>query len=568
MLRFIRLFFALLLSQVLLGFFGILLLFAFLAAFQGAPLVESGTLLWVPLKGEIIEYPTLPTVPFVRHKPLSQAAILESLDHAARDDRVRAVLLDIDHPWIGWGKAAELHEAILRVRSEGKPVVAVAPELDELGLYVASACDSIFLSPAGRLYLNGIGIGPMYYKGALDKLEINPNYSRIGDFKSATEPYTRAGMTPEAREQFGWLMDGLWGEFLDTVRNSRNVGRAEFEGALAQGVLLADEAVEHGFVDAVRYREGVVTRFVDDLNDSKMLMVLDYHEAVDAARSGKGRAIAVVHTRGMILRGRNDYSPAVGTILGAHSVVRDLESAAANDDIAAVVLRVDSPGGEIIASDIISNAVERVRARKPVVVSMVDMAASGGYMMSFRANRIVVLPTTLTGSIGSYIGKLNLRGLYNKVGLTRDFVTRGSYPFLFSDYHDWGADEQRLIARHQKSDYERWIASIAAYRDLTPEIVDNLGRGRVWTGEQALEHGLIDELGDQSRAVRIAQDLAGMPEDATPRLVHYPEERSILDVILEGGDGLWAGVVEDWVRSWRLPAGTSTWGVVDLRFLP
>jgi protease-4 len=568
MLRFLRLFFAIMLSQVLLGFLALFLGIAVVASFQGAPVVESESLLWVPLQGEIIEYPTLPTIPFVRRKPLSQAAILESLEHATRDDRVSAVLIDIDHPWIGWGKAAELHEAILRFRNGGKQVLAVAPELDEMGLYVASACDSIFLSPAGRLYLNGIGVGPMYYKGAFDKLDINPNFSRIGEFKDAVEPNIRTDMSDESREQFGWLMDGLWSVFLETVQSRRNVGRGEFEEALSNGVLLADEAVEFGFVDAVRYREAIVTRFVDDLNDPKFILVLDYHEDVVSSRSTSGKAIAVVHTRGLILRGGNDYAPGVGTILGARSVVRDLEAAAADDDIAAVVLRVDSPGGEIIASDIISNAVERVRARKPLVASMVDVAASGGYMMLFRANSIVALPTTLTGSIGSYIGKLNLRGLYHKLGLTRDFVTRGSYPFLFSDYHDWSAPERELIARQQQLDYERWISSVAAYRGLTPERVDSLGRGRVWTGQQALEHGLIDELGDQSDAIRLAQDLAGMPEDARPRLVHYPKPRSILDVFLAGGDGMFAGVVEGWVRSWRLPAGTSTWGVLDVRFLP
>lgn len=567
MLRFLRLFFALMLSQLLLGIFGFLMLIAGLSAFQGAPMVQSGSLLWVPMQGEIIEYPTLPTLPFVR-RPLSQTAILESLGAASRDERIDAVVLDIDHPWIGWGKAAELHEAILRVRSEGKPVLAVAPELDELGLYIASACDSVFLSPSGRLYLNGIGVGPMYYRGAFDKLDISPNFSRIGDFKDAVEPNMRSDMSDESRQQFGWLMDGLWNEFLETVRSSRRIGRADLEAALKNGVLLADEAVEHGFIDGARYREAIVTRFVENLNDPKLISVLDYHDEFNASRSDRGAGVAIVHTRGLILRGRNDYTPGMGTILGARSVVRDLEAAAADDDIAAVVLRVDSPGGEIIASDIISNAVERVRTRKPVVVSMVDVAASGGYMMSFRANSIVALPTTLTGSIGSYIGKLNLRGLYHKLGLTRDFVTRGSYPFLFSDYHDWSAEEQELIARQQQQDYDRWISSVAAYRNLTPETVDGLGGGRVWTGQQALEHGLIDELGDQNHAVQVALELAGMAETADPRLVHYPEERSILDIILQGGEGVWAGMAENWVRSWHLPAGTSTWGVLDLRFMP
>jgi protease-4 len=196
---------------------------------------------------------------------------------------------------------------------------------------------------------------------------------------------------------------------------------------------------------------------------------------------------------------------------------------------------------------------------------MVDVAASGGYMMAFRANRIVALPSTITGSIGVISEKWNMRGLYAKLGMSRDFVSRGSYPYLFSDYHDWSEAEETLLARQQEMDYERWIADIAENRKLTTQMVDEIGRGRVWTGQQALQNGLVDEIGGQRQALELAAELANL--GAVPRLVHYPEERSFLDLLLEESDTLWAGVLEQWGRRTQLPRGAS-WSLLDWRFLP
>jgi len=562
MLRFLRLVFALFFSQLLLF---VLALFVLGGLFGGgsAPGISSGSMLHLGLAGEIIEYPTLPPVPFVRERPLSQHALLESLEAAATDERIGSVLVELQDPGLGWGKAMELHQALLRFRESGKPVVAFAPSLGEIDLLIATACDSIYMPATGRLYLNGIAVGPMYFKGTLDKLAIRPNTSRIGAYKDAVEPSLRNDMSEASREQYEWLLDDLWGEFLETVTSRRNLGRADLEDALSRGVLQPEEAVELGLVDGVLYRDEIVRRYVDDPGKDPLVPVMEYHRDARSHLGGSGRAIAVVHTRGLILRGGHDYAPGFGAILGAAEAVRDLEDAADDDGIAAVVLRIDSPGGEIVASDIIRDGVERVRQRKPIIVSMVDVAASGGYMMAFPASRILALPTTITGSIGSFTEKFNLRGLYNKFGATRDFVTRGSYPFLFSDYHDWSAAEESLIARQQWADYDRWIGAIASKRSLTPEMVDSIGRGRVWTGQQAVEHGLVDELGGLDRAVQVAKELSSLAANAKPPLVHYPEERSFFDLLLEQSDALWAGVMERWSRAPRLPRGVA-WSVLDL----
>jgi protease-4 len=285
MLRFLRLFLALLLSQLVIFFLFLFGLGAVLAGLQGDPMIQSGSVLWVQLQGEIVEYPTLPRVPLLRNRPLSQNAILEALEFAERDDRLTAVVVDIDHPLIGWGKASELNEAIHRFRRSGKQVYAYAPVLDEIGLFVAVACDSIFLPPNGKLYINGIGVGPMYYKGALDKLDIHPNFSRIGAYKSAPEGNLRSDMSPETREQFGWLLDGLWSEFLETISESRNLGRADLEEGLNLGMLQPNEARELGFVDGVRYREALVGGLLENLNDPRLVPAMGYHTAMAAGRS-------------------------------------------------------------------------------------------------------------------------------------------------------------------------------------------------------------------------------------------------------------------------------------------
>lgn len=560
--RFFRLLLALMISQILLFFLFLSAIGVVIATHQDRPpVVHRNSALTVTLSGELIEYPTLPVLPFVNEVPVSQMHILESLERAARDDRIDAVLLELDGPILGWGMANELRQAIERFRATGKEVWAYADALDEVGLYLASACDSIYVPPHGRVLLNGLALGAMYYKGLFDKVGVHANVHRIGAYKSAAEPYLRDDMSRAARDNAGWLLDGIWEEFQSSVAADRGLDRDSLTAAIARGSLQPHEAVATHLIDGVRQRQDLRARFHELDGSSRLLPVSGYRKLATATLR-RGHTIAVVHARGFILGGRNSFNPALGTVLGETSVVREIAGAANDGDVEAIVLRLDSPGGDILASDAIGHAVERARQRKPVVVSMVDVAASGGYMIAYRADRIVALPTTITGSIGSITGKFSLRGLYDKLGLTKDFVTRGSYPFLYSDYHDWSAREESLIVRQHWQDYRMWIEDIAERRDLTAADVDSIGRGRVWTGAQAKERELVDEIGDFQRAVEVARDLAGLPAGASVRLVHYPKEAGLLDV-LEERSAYFAGLAENWVRAARLPRGTG-WAVLDL----
>jgi protease-4 len=557
-LRFLRLVAALLVAQCILFFIGLFLLagaVAFMA--EDTPQIETNSALWLRLTGEVIEYPTLPVLPLVEDEPLSQHALLESLRRAAADTHIDGVLVEIDGADLGWGKATELRGALQRFRKSGKPVWAYAPSYDELGLYIAGACDSIFLPQHGTVLVNGLAAEGLYFRGLFDRYDIRPNFHRIGAYKDAVEPYTRSDMSEPSRRQTEDLLDAIWTEFRTTLATDRKLEAAQVDAALARGLIGAEEAVERGLVDAVRYRADLTDRFAVDDGPPRLVLAEDYAGMRHHQDPAGAPAIAIVHTRGVITGGKHGYDPMFGALLGSSAVVRDLSEAAHDRDVAAIVLRIDSPGGEVVASDVIARAVETAMQSKPVVVSMVDVAASGGYMMAYRASRIVALPTTITGSIGIFSGKLNLAGLANRFGITTDGAARGSAPLLFSSFHDWSAAEESLIARSHWTSYRRWIADIAARRSVEVAAVDSVARGRVFTGTQAITHKLVDETGDLRRAVALARELGEVAAEADERLVHYPKPISLLEALREDRLSLFAAAFERGVRAWwRRPSGS------------
>jgi len=562
-LRFLRLIAALVIAQCILFLIAVFFLagaIAFMA--EGAPEVEARSALWLRLSGEVIEYPTLPVLPLVDEEPLSQHALLEGLHRAAADTRIDGVLLEIDGADLGWAKAAELRAAIQRFRESGKPVWAYAPAYDPIGLYVAVACDSVFVPPHGGVLVTGLASGSLYFRDLFDRYGIRPNFHRIGAYKDAVEPYTRRGMSGASREQTERLLDAIWDEFRATLAHDRKLEEEQVAAALERGMLGAEEAVARGLVDAVRHRHELTVRYAGTDGVPRLVAAERYASMRQKSTTGTGPAIAVVHTRGVITGGKHAYDPVFGALLGSSAVVRDLQEATSDGDVAAIVLRIDSPGGEVVASDIIAHAVETAMQTKPVVVSMVDVAASGGYMMAYRASRIVALPTTITGSIGIFSGKLNVAGLASRFGITTDVVTRGSAPLLFSSFHDWTASDESLIVRSHWESYRRWITDIAARRSVAVAAVDSVARGRVWTGEQAVVHKLVDEVGDLRRAIALARELCELGPEGSPRLVHYPKPISLLEALREDRLSLFAAALERGVRALRRPT-SGAWSLLS-----
>ncbi|MFV0387715.1 MAG: signal peptide peptidase SppA [Pyrinomonadaceae bacterium] len=462
--------------------------------------------------------------------------LLNQLKKAKADKRIGGVLLDINFPQMGWGKAQELRNAIKEVRAGGKPVYAYL----ELGMtkdyYIATAAEKIYMPPAGDLYATGFSANATFYKGSLDKIGIEPEVIQIGKYKNAPDSYTRTDMSDEQREVLNAIVDQYYGSFVNAVAEARKksveevkeiVDSAPFHGKLAQDAGLTDGAI---------YKEQVYNEFKKRLGfnekDKLPQVTSAEYENVSPESLGlnKGERLAVVYVSGTINMGSSSSSPLGESFAGSDTIVESINDAAEDDSIKAIILRVDSPGGSSLASDLIWNAIEQAKTKKPVVVSMADLAASGGYYISCNANKIVAEPNTLTGSIGVFLGKPVLKGFYDWVGISTENVQRGKNAGLFREDVKW-TDEERAKMQEQANQvyFTDFVPKVAKGRNMDVEKVNSLGQGHVWTGTQAKENGLVDEIGGIDVAIKEAMKLAKIPESNQVKLVLFPPPVSLFE---------------------------------------
>ncbi len=493
------------------------------------PSVEGGSVLVQPVGGCYPEYPPggITSGIFASAEPTLHG-ILENLSKAAADDRIDGVIVTVESPCAGYAMLEEIRAGIGKVRAAGKPVWAWSDMLNVKSLYVASACDSLFLLPTAYIELSGPYLERLYVTEALDKLGVRPQITRIEGYKSAAEMVTRTDMSPQAREESLNILGDIYPRVMGETAEGLGLSEAELTALLERTLLTADEAVEARLVRGLRYWDEMTGSLPGD-GEPRLVQAADYARVEPAKVGLKGKKkIAVVHAQGLIGGSRSGVNPLLGNLMGYESVREDIEKAVQDDDVAAIVFRVDSGGGESIASDRISRAVQQADAEKPVIVSMVDMAASGGYSISYRARTLLADRNTITGSIGSITGKFVLKDFYNHIGITKDGVGMGPAQGFNSDYRAWTPEEMARVETDHWAGYNAWIADIARHRDMTPAEVDSLGRGRVWTGEQAVENGLVDRIGGLDEAVAQAKEAAGLALDEKVTLVHYPRPEGFL----------------------------------------
>lgn len=507
------------------------------------PDIDDGSWLVVDLRGGVPEYPPPADL-------LAQAMgggpgeslqrILSNLEKVPADDRIEGVILKLGMGFsAGTATRDEIRAAVARVREAGKPVHAWAEWMERPAYQVAAACDTISLVPTGTVVLTGSAVIRDYYRGTLDKLGIRPNIHKIKDYKSAAEMVTRKDMSPEARANQEWLMDDLWSQMVAGLQHDRGLDETRIVELMEHALFTADEAKGAGLVDEVRYWDEVEDALKGEGDEELSTVSAATYAKVrpDDLGLGGDSEIAVVHARGIIGGRKSRVSPVLGVMMGHESVAADLRQARRDEDVRAVVFRVDSRGGESLASDLIAHEVDLVAQTKPIVVSMVDVAASGGYMIAYRGSRVVALPSTITGSIGSISGKFNVAGLYDKLGVSFDKVTKGPMALLFDPTRDFTeAERARFEADHWAS-FNQWLSDVADRRGMTFEDAEKLAHGRVWTGRQAVENGLVDELGGLDRAVEVAKELAGIPAEEGVQLVHYPKSRTLLESLLDHDGG-------------------------------
>lgn len=536
-------------SKVLIALAGVLLvvvLIGVIAVFyavrtMGRPDVSDNSVLVLNVTGDLPDY--VPEEPLAKaigiKQKLSFTSLLTQLRKAKADKRIGAVLLDINFPDIGWGKSLELRDAVADFKTSGKPVYAYMEMGTNREYYIATAADKIFLPPSGDIYINGFAAEAMFYKGSLDKLGIEADVIQIGPkYKNAPDRYTRKEMSDGQREVINAVLDEYFDRYTSAVAESRKRSVEDVMSAIDGAPYNANQAKSLGLIDDALYREQVEDLLKETLGykkDDKLRTVSGgaYREIPsDSLGLNNGEKVAVVFASGAITSGRSSNGPVSGEMIGSDTLVEAINDAAKDKSIKAIVLRVDSPGGSALASDLIWHAIENAKEKKPVVVSMSDVAASGGYYIACNANKIVAEPTTITGSIGVFMGKPVVKGFYDWLGVTNEYVMRGKNAGIFRETEKWTPEERaKMVEQTNSIYYDNFVPKVAKGRNKDAEAVNTLGQGRVWTGTQAKTNGLIDEFGGLEKAISIAKELAELPADKDVRRVVLPEPRPFLETI-------------------------------------
>lgn len=520
--------------------------FALLAESMGKPYVPDNSVLVLKVSGGLPDHaPQDPTAKlFGVNQPQSFTDLLTQLRKAKVDARVGAILLDVDFPQIGWGKADELRDAIKDFRASGKPIYSFM----EIGMnkeyYVASAAEKVFLPPGGDLYVNGFAAEAMFYKGSLDKLGVEAEVIQIGPkYKNAPDQYTRKEMSEGQREVINAILDEYYVRFTGGIAEDRKLSFENVKAIVDNAPYHAGEAKQLGLINEAFYRDQVYEELKNRLGykaDDKLRTVSgsEYREVPpDSLGLNNGARIAVVYASGAINMGSSSNSAFGGEMVGSDTIVKAVNQAAEDSTIKAIVLRVDSPGGSALASDLMWHALENAKAKKPVVVSMADVAASGGYYIACNANKIVAEPTTVTGSIGVFMGKPVVKGFYDWIGVTNEYVMRGKNAGIFRETEKWTPEERaKMQDQANKIYFDDFVPKVAAGRRKTAEEVNSIAQGRVWTGTQAKQNGLIDEFGGLERAITVAKELAKIPAEREVQRIGFPEARPFLESILGGSD--------------------------------
>jgi protease-4 len=471
------------------------------------------------------------------------------IDNAADDKSIAGAILDIRDPELGRGKIQELRAAIQRFRAKGKKIYAVMDSATPSAYLVACACNEIILPETGEVELPGIHAEATFYKGLLGKLGIEADFIHLGDYKGYAEPYTREKFSEPVRENMTALIDGLYDEMVTTIVKDRPLSVSQVKDIIDTGLLTATKAKEVGLIDRVAYADTLREQLAKSYGTDEVIYVKNYgQKKVDADFSGPmgflklmqammgadegshrdhGQKIAVVYAVGSIVTGKSKSTALGEESMGSTTICEALRTAKEDKDVKAIVLRVDSPGGSALASDLIWHEAQGLG--KPMVASMGDVAASGGYYISMGADKIFATPGTVTGSIGVVGGKLAIHGLYDKVGISTETIERGRNSGLFSSSDKFTDSEREVIKSSMEDMYRQFTEKAAKGRHMQVDKLRELAGGRVYTGRQALSNGLVDQLGTLDDAIAQAKELAGIDKDAKVTIETLPEPTNFLE---------------------------------------
>jgi protease-4 len=529
------------LFALLLFFCGGVFLLLIVASSGKKTVIPKGSTLLLTLPVSLADYPAGSAAPF-GDPPATFHDLRQSLRKAAVDGRIDRVVLQMGITDAGWSKLGELRQEVAAVRKAGKPVFAYVDWLTFRNYYLAAACDSIWISPDAFVIFDGINAERQFHKSLWDKLGVRFRVHKIEKYKAAGEIDVRTDMSPEARENARWILDATASLVRTQVAADRKRDVAWFDSLLAVVAPRAHEAKALGMVDDVVYWNDLKDRWQGpdgekDKDKSRIITFARYGKIPAASVGLRGKTkVAVIHAQGAIGGAKSGENPLLGgQVMGYETINAEIRKVAQDKTIDAVVLRVDSPGGATFSSDLIRHQVAMLERAKPLVVSMGDAAASGGDMISYPCSMIVANELTRTGSIGSIFQLPNFGGLAEKIGITIDRVTFGPHATIGSVTTNWTAAEESLVSRQHRKSYNEWVEDIARVRGMTFAGVDSIGRGRVWTGRQAVGLGLVDSVGTLSDAIAIAAAMAGAKAGDKVSESHYPRQQTFIEA-LQAGD--------------------------------
>ena len=514
------------------------------------PVIPSSASLVLRPGGEILEAAPGDVVgTLLGREAATVRGFVDSLRKAKRDRRITSVILQpstLELPY--WAKVQEMRDAVLDFKKSGKPIVAFLEYGGDREYYLASAADKVFLVPTSPLDLTGVASYEIFLGGMFDKFGASPDYQKIGAYKTAVNQLEERGFTPAHREMAESLNRDMYAQLVKGIAESRKKSEADVRALFDRGPFIGKEALEAGLIDNLVYEDqldDLLPVLKDDGRTVRKIEDSAYRGVSERAVGFRPRSrIAIIYVVGTIVSGRSQYDPLNGALAGSDTLVRQIRRVRDDRSIDAIILRVDSPGGSSVASDVIWRELmitRDARPERPLITSMSDLAASGGYYVSMPGQVIVAQPGTLTGSIGIYTGKVALGGTLEKLGVNHDKVVSGANGDIYSPFERFTEPQRARIDAVIGDFYKDFVAKAAESRKTTPEKIDAVAQGRVWTGQQAKEVGLVDELGGLDVAIRIAKERAKIDADEDVELVIYPPRRSFYQALTEDFSGVNAG---------------------------
>ena len=467
-------------------------------------------------------------------KPPGLNSILKNIDKAKVDPNIEGIFIDMETMPAGMAMNEEIRNKLVEFKESGKFIVSYGNSYDQKGYYFASVSDEIYMNPKGMILFKGINAQLFFFKNMLEGLEVEMQVLRgpNNKYKSAVEPLLLDKMSEANREQYSALMNSIWGKILETVSSSRGIGISDLNKIADElEVTNSDKALELNFVDGLLYRDEVISLLKEktgtDLDDKLAHVSCGKYSNAKVGKTNISKnKIAIVYAVGSIVQGNGGDGS-----MGSAKIAKAIKKARLDENVKAIVMRVNSPGGDALASDVIRREVELARKEKPFIVSMGDVAASGGYWISTNADYIFAQPTTITGSIGVFGIIPNFQGLMtNKLGITFDNVSTNENANFIDVMAPMSEFQKARLNQEITGIYDNFVNLVANTRGLTPEVVDNIARGRVWTGADALNIGLVDQMGGLQDAIAYAAEKAEIGEDF--RLREYPERKEFIDQII------------------------------------